>query len=111
MSFPALGGNRQRMFIIGNFLSGLARVLDIALTVYMWIIIARAVLSWVNPDPRNPIVRIINQITEPVLYRIRRHLPTVYGGIDLSPIIVLLAVIFLQGFLVQSLHDLAVRLM
>lgn len=98
------------MFILGNFLFGLAKVLNIALTVYMWIIIARAVLSWVNPDPFNPIVRIINQITEPVLYRIRRYFPAVFGGIDFSPIIVLLAVIFLKEFLVQSLVELA-RLM
>lgn len=95
------------MFIIGNFLFGLAKILNIALTVYMWIIIAQAVLSWVNPDPFNPIVRIINQITEPVLSRVRRYVPTVFGGIDLSPIVVLLAVIFLQAFLVQSLMQLA----
>lgn len=95
------------MFIIGNFLFGVAKVLNIALTVYMWIIIARAVLSWVNPDPFNPIVRIINQVTEPVLSRVRRHVPAVVGGIDFSPIIVLLAVVFLQAFLVQSLMQLA----
>ncbi|MCF8093992.1 MAG: YggT family protein [Desulfobacteraceae bacterium] len=95
------------MFVIGNFLFGLAKILNIALTIYMWIIIAQAVLSWVNPDPFNPIVRIINQITEPVLSRVRRYLPTVFGGIDFSPIIVLLAVIFLQAFLVQSLMQMA----
>ncbi|MFP4159194.1 MAG: YggT family protein [Desulfobacterales bacterium] len=95
------------MFIIGNFLFGLAKVLNIALTVYMWIIIARAVLSWVNPDPFNPIVRIINQVTEPVLSKVRRYVPAVVGGIDFSPIIVLLAVVFLQAFLVQSLMQLA----
>ncbi|MFW5975174.1 MAG: YggT family protein [Desulfosalsimonas sp.] len=95
------------MFIIGNFLFGLAKVLNIALTVYMWIIIARAVLSWVNPDPFNPIVRIINQVTEPVLSKVRQYVPAVVGGIDFSPIIVLLAVVFLQAFLVQSLMQLA----
>ncbi|MFW6333835.1 MAG: YggT family protein [Desulfosalsimonas sp.] len=95
------------MFIIGNFLFGLAKVLNIALTVYMWIIIARAVLSWVNPDPFNPIVRIINQVTEPVLSKVRQYVPAVVGGIDFSPIIVLLAVVFLQAFLVQSLIQLA----
>ncbi|MBS3809016.1 MAG: YggT family protein [Desulfobacterales bacterium] len=95
------------MFILGNFLFGLAKVLNIALTVYMWIIIAQAVLSWVNPDPFNPIVRFINQITEPVLSQIRRRIPTMFGGIDFSPIIVLLAIIFLQEFLVNSLIQLA----
>lgn len=95
------------MFIIGNFLLGLAKVLNIGLTIYMWIIIAQAVLSWVSPDPYNPIVRFIRQITEPVLVQIRRRIPTVFGGIDFSPIVVLLAIIFLQEFLVQSLVQLA----
>ena len=98
------------MFVIGNFLAGLAQVLNIVLTVYMWIIIAQAVLSWVSPDPYNPIVRFIRQITEPVLSQVRRRLPTVFGGIDFSPIIVLLVVIFLQTFLVNSLYELAGRL-
>jgi YggT family protein len=95
------------MFIIGNFLLGLAKILQIGLTVYMWIIIAQAVLSWVNPDPYNPIVRFIRQVTEPVLHEIRRRIPTVFGGIDFSPLIVLLAIIFLQEFLVKSLIELA----
>ncbi|MFO7861475.1 MAG: YggT family protein [Desulfosalsimonas sp.] len=76
------------------------------LTVYMWVIIAQAVLSWVNPDPYNPIVRIIRQVTDPVLFQIRRRIPTVFGGIDFSPIIVLLGIIFLQEFLVKSLFQL-----
>ncbi|MBA2879932.1 YggT family protein [Desulfosalsimonas propionicica] len=76
------------------------------MTVYMWIIIAQAVLSWVNPDPYNPIVRIIRQVTDPVLFQIRRRIPTVFGGIDFSPIIVLLGIIFLQEFLVKSLFQL-----
>ncbi|MCF8110203.1 MAG: YggT family protein [Desulfobacteraceae bacterium] len=96
--------------IIGNFLHAVADVLNMALTIYMWIIIARAVLSWVNPDPYNPIVRIINQITDPVLFRVRRHVPAVFGGIDFTPIIVLLAIYFVQAFFVQSLKDLAVKL-
>lgn len=94
------------MFILGNFLLGLAKILQIGLTVYMWIIIAQAVLSWVNPDPYNPIVRFIRQVTDPVLFQIRRRIPTVFGGIDFSPIIVLLAIIFLQEFLVKSLMQL-----
>jgi YggT family protein len=95
------------MFIIGNFLRAIAIVLDYILTFFMWLIIAQAVLSWVNPDPYNPIVRFIHNTTEPVLYRIRRWLPTVYGGIDLSPIIAILGVIFLQTFVVNSLKSLA----
>ena len=95
------------MFVIGNFLVAVAKVLDIALTLYMWIIIARAVISWVNPDPYNPIVRFLNSVTEPVLYYIRRRLPLNFGGMDFSPILVILAIIFIQAFLVQSLIQLA----
>jgi len=75
------------MFIIGNSLKAVAVVLNYVLHFYMWIIIARAVLSWVNPDPYNPIVRFIHNVTEPVLYRIRRKLPLDFGGIDFSPIV------------------------
>ncbi len=99
------------MFIVGNFLIGLAKVIDIVLWVYMWIVVIRALLSWVNPDPYNPVVRFINNLTEPVLYQIRRRLPVIHGGIDLSPIIVFLAIIFLQKFLVGSLYGIASRMM
>ncbi len=98
------------MFVIGNFLAAIAKIIDIALTLYMWIIIARAVVSWVNPDPYNPIIRFLNAVTEPVLYQIRRRLPISFGGIDFSPIIVILVIIFAQSFLVQSLAQLAMRM-
>ena len=98
------------MFVISNFLVAVAKVLDIALTIFMWIIIARAILSWVSPDPYNPIVRFIHNITEPVLFQIRKRIPLNFGGIDFSPILVLLAVIFLQRFVVQSLYELALTL-
>jgi YggT family protein len=95
------------MFIISNLLTALAMVIDYALIIFMWIVVARAVLSWVNPDPYNPIVRFIHNVTEPVLYQIRRRLPVNFGGIDLSPIIVFLIIIFLRKFLVSSLYGLA----
>lgn len=97
------------MFIVGNILSAIAQVLDMLLSLYMWIIIARAVLSWVNPDPYNPIVRFINQATEPVLYQVRRYLPS-FGGIDFSPLIVLFLIMFLKTALVGSLFQLSLRL-
>ena len=97
------------MFVLGNFIAAVARIIDIALTAYMWIIVIRAVLSWVNPDPYNPIVRFLYRATEPVLYRVRRILPDM-GGLDLSPLVVLLAIFFLQNFLVASLFDLVHRL-
>ena len=98
------------MFIIGNFLSATASILELVLTFYMWIIIVHALLSWVNPDPYNPIVQILNNITEPVLYRVRQFLPMNGVGIDFSPMIVILIIIFLQSFLVNSIGMLAMRL-
>lgn len=98
------------MMVMSNLLSAVAKVLDIVLVIFMWIVIARAILSWVSPDPYNPIVRFIHNVTEPVLYQIRKRVPLNFGGIDFSPIIVLLAVIFLQRFLVTSLYDLALSL-
>lgn len=98
------------MFMVANFLAGLAQVLDLALNIYFWLILARAVLSWVNPDPYNPIVRFLYGATDPVLYWIRRKIPVVFGGIDFSPIVVILAISFLRLFLVQTLMDLATRL-
>jgi YggT family protein len=95
------------MIILSNFLTAIAKVVDIVLSIFMWVVIARAVLSWVSPDPYNPIVRFIHKVTEPVLYQIRRRIPVNFGGIDFSPIIVFLAIIFLQRFAVQSLYELA----
>jgi len=91
------------MFVFGYFVMALAKILNLVLLCFMWIVIARAVLSWVNPDPFNPIVRFIHNITEPVLYRIRTFLPASFGGIDFSPIIVILVVIFLQTFFINIL--------
>ena len=99
------------MYIIGYFLSALATVLDYALIFYMWVVIAGAVLSWVSPDPYNPIVRFIHNLTEPVLYRVRRWLPFGFTGIDFSPLVVLLVIIFLRTFLVNSLVRLAASLL
>lgn len=98
------------MFVISNFLLAIAKILDLALSIYMWIIIARAVLSWVNVDPRNPIVNILYQLTDPLLWRIRRFLPLRGVGIDVSPIIAILAIYFLQRFVVATLFDIASRM-
>jgi len=98
------------MFVISNFLVAIAKILNIGLTLYMWVIIGRAIISWVNPDPYNPIVRFLNAVTEPVLYPIRRRLPLSLGGLDFSPIIVILAIIFIQSFVVESLIQMAARM-
>jgi YggT family protein len=98
------------MYIIGYFLMAAAKVMDIVLLFFMWVVIARAILSWVNPDPYNAIVRFINNVTEPVLYPIRSKVPINFGGIDFSPIIVFLVVIFLRTFVVNSLLRIAASL-
>ncbi len=98
------------MFALRNLIEALAYILNLALTIYMWVIIARAILSWVNPDPYNPIVRFLYNITEPVLGWVRRQVPLIFGGLDLSPLLILLAIVFLQRFLVSTLFDLAQRL-
>lgn len=98
------------MFILSNFLISIAKILDIALTLYMWVIIGRAVISWVNPDPYNPIVRFLYAVTEPILSRLRRRLPVGFGGMDFSPILVILAILFAQSFVVRSIEELAVAL-
>jgi len=98
------------MFVFGNLLDALATVIAYVLQIYSWIVIARVVISWVNADPYNPIVRAIYSMTEPVLYRIRRAIPVFAGGIDFSPIVVFIGIMFLQIFLVQTLRQLAFRL-
>jgi YggT family protein len=98
------------MFVLANLVLALARLLELVLWAYFWVIIARAVLSWVNPDPFNPIVRVLYRVTEPVLRPIRHRLPTMGMGLDLSPMLVILAIYFLQSFLVESLRDLALSL-
>jgi YggT family protein len=98
------------MFAVGNLIAALASILDLALNIYMWVIIARALLSWVNPDPYNPIVRVLYKVTEPVLGWVRSRVPVVFGGLDLAPLAVLLAIVFLQRFLVATLFELARRL-
>jgi YggT family protein len=98
------------MFIFGNLLGALGQVLGMLIRTYMWIVIIRALISWVNPDPYNPIVRFLHAATDPVLYRIRRLLPVSFGGIDFSPLILIAGLLFLEAFLVQSLFDLSRQL-
>ena len=95
------------MYVIGHLIKAIAVVLDIVIYGFMWIVIARAILSWVSPDPYNPIVRFIHNVTEPILHPIRRRIPLYAGGIDFSPIIVILVAYFLQIFVVNSLMDLS----
>ena len=98
------------MFVLSNFMVALAKILDVVLTIYMWIIIFRALISWVNPDPYNQIVIFLYRMTEPVLAPIRRLLPMRNLGLDFSPVVVLLIIMFLKYFLVDTMIQLAMRL-
>jgi len=98
------------MFVFGNFLIAIAKILDILLTVLYWLILIRALISWVNPDPFNPVVQFLYKTTEPILEPIRKILPMALRfGIDISPVIAFLAILFLKSFLVRTLIDLAAR--
>ena len=97
------------MVILANLFSALASILHSVIWMYTWVIIISALLSWVRPDPYNPIVRTLRTLTEPVLWRVRRLLPFTYiNGLDLSPVVVILALQFLDLFVVRSLAYLAV---
>ncbi len=93
------------MFVLSNFIVAIAKLVNIFLTIMYWLILIRALISWVNPDPYNAIVQFLHRTTEPILQPVRRMLPPM--GIDISPIIVFIAIIFLQSFLVRTLYDIA----
>lgn len=95
------------MFVFGNILNGLAEVLDVVLNAYMWVIIIRALISWVNPDPYNSIVQLLVRLTEPVMKPLRKLFPAYKIGIDLSPMIAILIIIFLRAALIKTLFRIA----
>lgn len=98
------------MILLANFIIALGRVLGMALDIYMWVIIIRALLSWVNPDPFNPIVRLLARLTDPVLRPIRKIIPLGNIGLDLSPMLAILAIFFIRNFLIASLIEYGYRL-
>ncbi len=99
------------MIVLANTLSAVALVLGSLLNIYFWIVVIACVITWVRPDPYNPIVRTLRALTEPVFYRVRRYLPFTYaGGLDFSPVIVLLAIELFNRIVVKSLAQYAVSL-
>ena len=98
------------MFIVGYFIRAVASLLDLVIVAYIWIIIARALLSWVSPDPYNPIVRFLYRVTEPVLGPVRERLGRFQVGLDFSPMIVILVLYFLKEFLVPVLFRIATEI-
>ena len=98
------------MFVVGNLIGAIAMVLDIVLSALLVIIFVNALLSWVRPDPHNPIVMLLERISDFVCDPIRRLFPTSAGGIDFAPFIAMLLIVFLQRFAIASLRDIAMRL-
>ena len=102
------------MFVAGNVFTALASVLHMLLQAYIWVVIIRALISWVNPDPWNPIVQMLNRLTDPLLEPIRRKMFRMMGyggmGLDLSPLILIAAIYFLDFFLVGTLTDIGMRM-
>ena len=98
------------MFVLANLIIALGKVLGLVLDIYMWVVIIRALLSWVNPDPYNPIVRLLHKLTDPVLRPLRRIMPLGAVGLDLSPMLVIVAIIFIKQFLITSLIEWGFRL-
>jgi len=93
------------MYGVNNPLVFAGQLLHIALTVYLWIIIIGALISWVNPDPYNPVVRFLRRATDPLFFWLRRHIPLIAGGIDFSPVIAIALIIFLGSSLVPILIE------
>ena len=97
------------MFVLGNLIGAIATILDWVLSALGLVLIINALLSWVRPDPSNPIVRFLDVISDAVCDPIRRVVPTVVGGLDLAPMIALGVVWLLQQLVVMPLHELAFR--
>ncbi len=95
------------MIVIATFIEALAQILHMIINIYIWIVIIAALITWVRPDPYNPIVQVLMRLTEPVYAFIRRYIPTVIGGIDLAPIVVILALQFFDLFFVKLLYSFA----
>lgn len=99
------------MTLLANFLIAVATILDNVIFIYIWIVIIACLLSFVRPDPYNIVVRTLNGLTQPVLYWVRRKMPFLYvSGLDLSPIVVILALQFINIALVRTLAEFALRL-
>ena len=93
--------------VLSTFIQALAQILSMVIKIYIWVVIIAALISWVRPDPYNPIVQILYKLTEPLYAKIRRVIPTIIGGVDLTPILVILALKFIDLFVVQLLFSLA----
>src|SRR5262245_2372924 len=97
------------MWMVAQVISTVATILEWVLNALGLVIIINALLSWVRPDPSNPIVRFLDQVSDAVCDPIRRLIPTIVAGLDLAPMIAMAAIWFIKLFVVNSLHELAFR--
>lgn len=95
------------MDMFANLLVALARIINLAIQLYIYVVIARAIVSWVSPDPYNPIVRFLYNLTDPVLNRIRRVLPLQFGGLDLSPLALIFGLYLVMTLLNSFIYRIA----
>ncbi len=95
------------MSALGNIIMGLGGIVHSLITVYIWVVIIAALISWVRPDPYNPIVQVLYRLTEPVYAFIRRYIPTVINGLDLTPIVIIVALQIIDVILINLLGALA----
>jgi len=98
------------MILFGNLLLAVAEIVNALLNVYYWVVIIAALISWVNPDPYNPVVKFLRAVTEPVLRPIRRMIGSRLGPVDISPLIAIFAIIFIQKFLIRSIIEIAYKI-
>ena len=96
------------MLVYTNFIVAVFAQLGSLLQLYFWIVVISAIMSWIEPNPYNPIVRAIYSLTEPVFDFVRRHIPVFFGGLDFSPMIVILAIWFMQMYFIPTFERLAI---
>ncbi len=94
------------MIVITTLIEALAQILHMVINIYIWVVIISALITWVRPDPYNPIVQVLFRLTEPVYAFVRRYIPTVIGGVDLAPIIIIIGLQFIDLFAVKLLFAL-----
>ncbi|NOX15187.1 MAG: YggT family protein [Epsilonproteobacteria bacterium] len=93
--------------VLSTLIEAVAQILHMVINIYIWVVIIAALITWVKPDPYNPIIQVLNRLTEPAYALIRRYIPTVIGGIDLAPIIIIFGLQFIDLFAVKLLFNLA----
>ena len=96
------------MIVLSTFLNAVANILHMVITAYIWVLIAAALISWIQPKPFNPIVQLLYKLTAPAYALVRKtRISTVFGGIDLAPLLLIFALEFIDMFFIGLLHEMA----